>query len=189
MQRLKDKVALITGAGAGIGRKIAEVFACEGAAVVASDIMQKNGQETADNIKKSGNDSVFLKCDVSVESEVITLIQETIKIYDRIDILINNAGVNFNKPFAEMSVEDWDRVIGTDLRGTFLCTYYCIPEMLKAGGGNIINISSVHASACLPGASVYDAAKWGIIGFTKSLAVEFADKNIRLNVISPGLID
>jgi NAD(P)-dependent dehydrogenase (short-subunit alcohol dehydrogenase family) len=189
MQRLKDKVAIITGAGAGIGKKIAEVFAQEGALTVVSSRRESNGQEVSDNIKKSGNKAIFLKCDVSVEDEVVSLVQKTMELYGRIDILINNAGVNFHMPFTKMSVEDWDRVIGTDLRGTFLCTYYCIPEMLKAGAGNIINISSVHASACLPGASVYDAAKWGIVGFTKSLAVEFADKNIRLNAISPGLID
>lgn len=189
MDRLKGKVAIVTGAGAGIGKSIAEVFAKEGAEVIVSSRRASNGQPVADGIVANGGKAVFVKCDVSVEDEVKSLISQTLETYGRIDVLINNAGVNFVKPFLELSPEEWDRVINTDLRGTFLCTRYCIPEMLKTGGGNVINISSVHASACLPGAAPYDAAKWGMVGFTKSVAVELASKNIRLNVISPGLID
>ena len=189
MKRLKDKVAIITGAGSGIGKTIAEVFAAEGARTVVSSRRAINGQAVADGIVKDGGVATFIKCDVSLETDIIELVKKTIELFGKIDILVNNAGVNFTKPFLELSVEEWDRVINTDLRGTFICTLYCIPEMLKAGGGNIINISSVHATACLPGAAPYDAAKWGMVGFTKSVAVELADKNIRINVLSPGLID
>ena len=189
MNRLKDKVAIITGAGAGIGKSIAEIFAKEGARVIVSSRRKINGEPVANNIIKDNGEAIFIKCDVSIEKDVKNMVKKTIKIFGRIDILINNAGVNFVKPFTDLTVEDWDRVIDTDLRGTFLCTLSCIKEMLKTGGGSVVNISSVHSKACLPGAAPYDAAKWGIVGFTKSLAVEFAEKKIRLNIISPGLID
>ena len=105
------------------------------------------------------------------------------------DVLINNAGVNFVKRFVDCMPEDWDRVMNNDLRGTYLCTWYTIPHMLRQGGGSIVNITSVHTLACMAGAAPYDAAKWAMVGFTKSLAVEFGAKNIRLNALSPGIIN
>ena len=189
MDRLRDKVAIVTGAGAGIGKSIAEKFAKEGARVVVSSRRKINGEPVANNILKNDGEAIFIKCDVSIEKDVKDMANKTIKFFGRIDILINNAGVNFVKPFIDLTVEDWDRVIDTDLRGTFLCTLSCIKKMIKTGGGSVINISSVHSKACLSGAAPYDAAKWGIVGFTKSLAVEFAEKNVRFNIISPGLID
>ena len=187
--RLKDKVAIVTGSGAGIGRSIAEIFAREGAWVAAASRRAENGQPVVDGINKAGGKAIFIQCDVSNLEDVRRLIADTLKAFGRIDVLVNNAGVNFAMPFEQTEPEDWDRVVNTDLRGTYLCSRFTIPHMLENGGGSIINIATVHTLACLPGAAPYDAAKWGMVGLTKALAVEFASRNIRVNALSPGLID
>jgi len=187
--KLKDKVAVITGTGAGIGKRIAEVFAGEGAKVAAASRRAANGKPAVEEILKRGGAAVFVQCDISEEEDVNRLFSTAIREYGRVDILVNNAGVNFAKPFEDTEVEDWDRVINTDLRGSFLCTRLAIRDMLKHGRGNIINITTVHTAASLPGAAPYDAAKWGLVGMTKALAVEYASRNIRVNALSPGLID
>ena len=187
--RLKNKVAIITGSGAGIGKAMAEAFVKEGAKVVGASRRSSNGQPVIDNIVAQGGEAIFVKCDISIEDDVKGLINTTIEKYGQIDILVNNAGVNFVKPFEQLETADWDRVINTDLRGTYLCSRYAIYHMLKAGKGSIINIGTVHSMQCMPGAAPYDAAKWGMVGLTKSMAVEFASRNIRVNVLSPGLID
>lgn len=187
--RLKDKVAIVTGSGAGIGKSIVKVFAEEGAKVVGASRRSQNGQPVIDKITAQGHEAMFVKCDVSVEEDVQNLIAAVIDKYNKIDILVNNAGVNFVKNFENLTSSDWDRVLNTDLRGTYLCSRYVIDYMIKNRGGSIINIGTVHTMQCLPGATPYDAAKWGLVGLTKSMAVEFASRNIRVNILSPGLID
>ena len=130
--RLKGKVAIITGAGAGIGKSIAEVFALEGAQVAVSSRRALNGQPVVDNIVASEGNAIFIECDVSKEDDVKLLISKTLKVYGRIDILVNNAGVNFVKEFEHVTPEDWDRVINTDLRGTYLCSWQCYPADVEA---------------------------------------------------------
>ncbi len=186
--RLKDKVCVVTGAGSGIGKAIAEEFGAQGAKIVVATRRATNGQPVADGIKAKGGDATFIKCDVSIEEDVKNMVEEAIKVYGRIDVLVNNAGVDFVKAFTDIEPADWDRVLNTDLRGTFLCCHFTVPYMLKQGGGSVINIATVHTQQCLDKASPYDAAKWGVLGFTKSLAVEFGDRGIRFNCVSPGLI-
>jgi NAD(P)-dependent dehydrogenase (short-subunit alcohol dehydrogenase family) len=187
--RLKDKVAIVTGTGSGIGTGIAEVFAQEGARVVCLDRREKEGEAVAHSIREGGGHAQFVPCDVSQEQEVEAAVQTVLDTFGRIDALVNNAGVNFVKAFEELSVGDWDRVIGVDLRGTFLCIKACVGQFLKQGSGNVVNITTVHTMACLPGAAPYDAAKWGVVGLTKALAVEYASRGLRFNCLSPGLID
>ncbi len=188
MQRLKDKVCIVTGSGNGIGKAIAELFAREGGRVVCSSRRESNGKPVSDALNAEGLDTIFVKCDISREDEVKALFDAALEKYGRIDVLVNNAGVNFVKPFLDVELEDWDRVINTDLRGTFMCTSRAAKEMVKTGGGSIVNITSVHTMQCLDGAAPYDAAKWGVVGLTKSVAVELAEKGIRINALSPGLI-
>ena len=187
--RLKDKVAIVTGTSSGIGVGIAEVFAEEGARVVCVARREKEGEAVAASIRDRGCQAVFLGCDVSSQEQVAAMVAETRRQFGRIDVLVNNAGVNFVKPFEQLTAEDWDRVISVDLRGTFLCIRACIDSFLEQGAGSVVNIGTVHTLACLPGAAPYDAAKWGMVGLTKSLAVEYASRGIRFNCLSPGLID
>ena len=186
---LKDKVAIVTGASSGIGIGIAEVFAEEGAKVVCVARREKQGEEVAESIQQSGGQAVFVRCDISKEDQVREMVQATIDNFARVDILVNNAGVNFVKPFEDVTSEDWDRVMSVDFRGTFLCIKACIRHFLQQGSGSVVNIATVHTHACVPGAVPYDAAKWGMVGLTKSLAVEYGSRNIRFNCLSPGAID
>jgi len=188
MQRLKDKVCIVTGSGNGIGKAIAELFAKEGGKVVCSSRRASNGQPVSDALNAQGYETIFVTCDISKEEDVKHLFDVALETYGRVDVLVNNAGVNFVKPFLEVELEDWDHVIGTDLRGTFMCTSRAVKEMVKTGGGSIVNITSVHTMQCLDGAAPYDAAKWGVVGMTKSIAVEMAEQGIRINALSPGLI-
>lgn len=182
-------MTIVTGASSGIGIGIAEVFAEEGARVVCAARREREGEAVAASIRERGGQAVFLRCDVASESDVDTLVRDTVRQFGRVDVLVNNAGVNFVKPFERITAADWDRVIGVDLRGTFLCIRACIGHFLTQGSGNVVNIATVHTQACLPGSAPYDAAKWGMVGLTKSLAVEYAARGIRFNCLSPGLID
>jgi NAD(P)-dependent dehydrogenase (short-subunit alcohol dehydrogenase family) len=185
----KGHVCIVTGAGAGIGEGIAEVFAAAGCQVVIGEVNRERGQAVADRLQQSYGSGLFIPTDVSVDADCKQLAEETVKAYGRIDTLINNAGVNFVKPTLEMTVEDWDRVVNVDLRGTFLCSRYVLAHMVAAGKGSIINIASVHTKATLGGAAPYAASKGGVAQMTASMAIEFAPYGIRINALSPGLID
>lgn len=186
--RLKDKIAIVTGSGSGIGKSIAERFAWEGATVVCCSRRASNGIPVVKTIVNKGGRAIFVACDVAKEEDVKYAVEIAVEEFGKVDILVNNAGVNFSVPFEQITSEDWDRVINTDLRGTFLFCKYCIQNMLLHGSGSILNIASNHTAGGFPEAAPYDAAKWGMIGLTKSLATEFASRGIRINALSPGLI-
>jgi NAD(P)-dependent dehydrogenase (short-subunit alcohol dehydrogenase family) len=187
LKRLKEKVVLITGIGSGIGRATAIIFAQEGAKVVGTDVNQEKGLEVIEAIKRAGGEAIFVKADVSETSDIKKLVEKAL-VYGGIDVLFNNAGVELVKKLRDTTEEDWDRIIKINLRSTFLCCKYVIPEMIKRGGGVIINNASV---AGLVGSfsSVYSASKGAIIALTKTLAVELAPDNIRVNCICPGAIE
>ena len=187
MKRLKEKVVLITGIGSGIGRATAMIFAQEGAKVVGADVNQEKGLEVIEAIKRAGGEAIFVKADVSETSDVKRLVKKAL-LYDGIDVLFNNAGVELVKKLKDETEEEWDRIIKINLRSVFLCCKYVIPEMIKRGGGAIINNSSV---AGLVGSfsPAYSASKGAIIALTKTLAVELAPDNIKVNCICPGAIE
>ncbi|MHB8919373.1 MAG: SDR family NAD(P)-dependent oxidoreductase [Desulfocucumaceae bacterium] len=185
--RFKDKVTVITGAGSGIGRVMAGRFAREGSAVVIPDINYEAARETADMLKEMGAQALALKADVSNSQDIRQFVKETIDAFGKINILINNAGITTRDPLLEISEESWNKEISIDLSGTAFCIKYVAPEIIKAGGGKIINISSV---AALIGAvaPAYSAAKGGIISLTKVLAGELAPHKVNVNVICPGFV-
>lgn len=187
---LKDKIAVVTGAGSGLGRGIAEAFAIdEGAHVVVADCNETTGRATVAGIKAAGGQALFIHCDTSVPASVNALIAGVIARFGRIDILVPNAGINFVKPTEQCTLEDWDRVHGLNLRGVFACILACLPHFLKQGSGNVVAIGSVHTRGSLAGAAPYTAAKQGVHGLVQSLAVEFGSRNLRFNCLSPGLCD
>lgn len=184
-----QKVVLITGAGSGIGRATALAFAREGAKVAVADIVDRDGLETVAQIEAAGGTGRFFKVNVTQAVEVEQMIQQVVGAWGRLDIIHNNAGVtNENALITETSEADFDRVIAINLKGVWLCMKYAIAQMLKQGGGVVINTASALSFRVLPGSSPYIATKHAVAGLTKTCAVEFGGQNIRINAVCPGVI-
>jgi 3-oxoacyl-[acyl-carrier protein] reductase len=183
--RLENKIALITGAGSGIGEATAKLFAAEGAKIVVADINMDNAGNVAKVIQDSGGDAFAVKVDVSSKTDIDNMINEAKTKYGSIDILVNNAGINKDAFAVKMKEEQWDAVIDINLKGTFLCSQAVQAVMAEGGGGKIINTSSIGALGNM-GQANYAASKAGIIGLTKTLALEFARDKITVNCVAPG---
>ena len=187
--RLQDKVAMVTGAGSGIGRGISVRMAEEGADIVGIDLNEKGMGETASAVQALGRNVLMLKANVAVPQEVEQIVEEAIRACGRIDILVNNAGVEWSATLTKMTEECWDKVLNVNLKGVFLCTQAVAKRMAERRYGKIINISSVAGKAAIFGGANYCAAKAGVIGLTRVTAVELAKKGINANAICPGPID
>jgi NAD(P)-dependent dehydrogenase (short-subunit alcohol dehydrogenase family) len=184
---LENKTIVITGAGGGLGEGIARVCHREGANVVVCDIRGAQAERVAHSL---GERARGLYCDVRDPDDLERLVDAAIERFGRIDGLVNNAGANFVKPFLETTIEEWEEVLSVDLRAVFLLSQLvCRHMQTRPEGGSIVNISSVHSQAVLSGSGPYDAAKWGVVGLSKSIAVELAQNSIRVNCISPGLLN
>lgn len=183
---LEDKVALVTGAGRGIGKAISVRFAGEGASLILCARTASQVQETTDAIRTAGRPCLAAVVDVAKEEQVQRLVGDGLAKFGRIDILVNNAGISNPKPFLETSNADWDEALTVNLKGVVVCTRALLPHMLQRGAGRVINIASAAALRGLPGSPAYTASKFAVVGLTQALADEVVDKGVRVNVICPG---
>jgi 3-oxoacyl-[acyl-carrier protein] reductase len=185
--KLEGQVAIVTGAGQGIGEAIALLFAREGAAVIVDDINPKTARKVAKDINERGGTALAIKADVSNADEVNMLVEKTMERFKKIDILVNNAGIIKIAPVLELTETEWDDVIDVNVKGQFLCSKAVAKYMTKQKRGKIINIASIGAHVGAPGSAAYTVSKVGILQLTKVLAVEWGKYNINVNVVSPGL--
>jgi NAD(P)-dependent dehydrogenase (short-subunit alcohol dehydrogenase family) len=187
--QLEGRVALVTGGGAGIGRATALTFAREGAKVIVSGRSVASGEETVRMIKAASGDALWVKADVSQATQVEALINTAVDAYGRVDCAFNNAGIEgVLAPTAECTEENWDRTIAVNLKGVWLCLKYEIPQMLKQGNGAIVNNASTLGLGGIPTLPAYVASKHGVVGLTKTAALEYAKMGLRINAVCPGAV-
>ena len=189
-KNLTSKTAIVTGAASGIGEAAALLYAAHGAKVIISDINEEKGNDVVEKIKRDSGEAFFIKTDVSDPAQCKELVDKTIKQFGSVDICFNNAGISGeSNPIANMSIEGWHKVIATNLNSVFYCMKYQIAQMLQQGSGAIVNNSSILGTVGFAGAAAYVAAKHGIIGLTKTAAIEYSKIGIRVNAIGPAFIN
>lgn len=188
-KQFTGKVAVVTGASSGIGKATALQYAREGASVIISDIKEAQGNEVVEEIKRNGGDAIFVKADVAKPEDCENLVKKAVAQYGRLDIAFNNAGIGGeSQPVGDMSIENWNKVIAVNLNSVFYCMKYQVEQMLQNGGGAIVNNSSILGQVGFANAAAYVAAKHGVVGLTKSGALEYSAKGIRINAIGPAFI-
>jgi 3-hydroxybutyrate dehydrogenase len=186
--KLKDKIAVVTGSASGIGFAIAQALSRMGAGVVLADLNPDAGQTALGNLRNSGAKAEFVATDVSKAQDVRQLMEVAIERFGRIDILVNNAGLQHMAPVVDFPEGRWEQLIAVMLTGTFLCCKYAVPHMIRQNWGRVVNLGSIHGKVASPFKSAYVAAKHGVVGFTKVLALEVADHNITCNAICPAYV-